>query len=380
MNSRERLLCVLEGGTPDMVPVSPFIQEEYLSYYFNKKNTDRLFDAVALRKELDFDLVTRQYVNEIPYFLQRSFINWEVENKVEVVNGNYIRTIKVKTPVKELRQVEGAPYNEKILSGIHFSTMEYLIKDQDDFEVFKKYCPRREKQDVDHILESGEIAKKEIGDLGISCPWAMGGVYNLASTYINVQDMMVDALSEEDYYEDYMNFFADLVVSDHEIFAESQFDCVGMQGNIANGGMMGPDYFEEYVLPYEKKAIDVLRQGEKPIIYHNCGKARVLYSAYKKLGITVWETISEEPQGDNVLAEAKEYFKNDLILFGNFDQVHFLKEASPKEVEKRAYDLMMTGKKGGHYIFACSDYLEIGTPLENVKALLRGARAASRYE
>lgn len=380
MNSRERLLCVLEGGTPDMVPVSPFIQEEYLSYYFNKKNTDRLFDAVALRKELDFDLVTRQYVNEIPYFLQRSFINWEVENKVEVVNGNYIRTIKVKTPVKELRQVEGAPYNEKILSGIHFSTMEYLIKDQDDFEVFKKYCPRREKQDVDHILESGEIAKKEIGDLGISCPWAMGGVYNLASTYINVQNMMVDALSEEDYYEDYMNFFADLVVSDHEIFAESQFDCVGMQGNIANGGMMGPDYFEEYVLPYEKKAIDVLRQGEKPIIYHNCGKARVLYPAYKKLGITVWETISEEPQGDNVLAEAKEYFKNDLILFGNFDQVHFLKEASPKEVEKRAYDLMMTGKKGGHYIFACSDYLEIGTPLENVKALLRGARAASRYE
>ena len=380
MNSRERLLCVLEGGTPDMVPVSPFIQEEYLSYYFNKKNTDRLFDAVALRKELDFDLVTRQYVNEIPYFLQRSFTNWEVENKVEVVNGNYIRTIKVKTPVKELLQVEGAPYNEKILNGIHFSTMEYLIKDQDDFEVFKKYCPRREKQDVEHILKSGEIAKKETGDLGISCPWAMGGVYNLASTYINVQDMMVDALSEEDYYEDYMNFFADLVVSDHEIFVESQFDCVGMQGNIANGGMMGPDYFEEYVLPYERKAVDVLHQGKKPVIYHNCGKARVLYPAYKKLGITVWETISEEPQGDNILAEAKEYFKDDLILFGNFDQVHFLKEASPKEVEKRAYDLMMTGKKGGHYIFACSDYLEIGTPLENVKALLRGARAASRYE
>ncbi len=128
MNSRERLLCVLEGGTPDMVPVSPFIQEEYLSYYFNKKNTDRLFDAVALRKELDFDLVTRQYVNEIPYSLQRSFTNWEVENKVEVVNGNYIRTIKVKTPVKELRQVEGAPYNEKIPEWDPFQY--YGISDQ----------------------------------------------------------------------------------------------------------------------------------------------------------------------------------------------------------------------------------------------------------
>ena len=380
MTSRERLLCVLEGGTPDMVPVSPFIQEEYLSYYYDKENTSRLYDAVALRRELDFDLVTRQYVNEIPYFLQRSFLNWEVDRKLEVVGGNYIRTITVKTPGRTLTQKEGAPYKEKMLSGIHFSTMEYLIKDSEDFEAFQKYCPRREKQDVEHILESGREAKKEIGDLGISCPWAMGGVYNLASTYINVQDMMVDALTDEDYYGDYMSFFADLVTSDHEIFADSEFDCVGMQGNIANGGMMGSDYFEEQVLPYERRAIDVLRAGKKPIIYHNCGKAKSLYPAYKKLGITVWETISESPQGDNTLAEAKAYFGEDLILFGNFDQVHFLKEATAEEVEQRAYELMMTGKQGGHYIFACSDYLEIGTPLENVKALLRGARAASRYE
>ena len=380
MTSRERLLCVLNGGIPDKVPVSPFIQEEYLSYYFNKKNTDRLFDAVALRKELDFDLVTRQYVNEIPYFLQRSFPNWEVERKLEIINGNYIRTMTVKTPVRTMKQVEGAPYNEKILNGIHFSTMEYLIKDSDDFEAFKKYCPKREKQDVDHILESGKIAKKEIGDLGVSCPWAMGGVYNLASTYINVQDMMVDALMEEDYYQDYMSFFSDLVASDHEIFVESEFDCVGMQGNIANGGMMGSDYFEEHVLPYERKTIDILRAGGKPIIYHNCGKATSLYPAYKKLGITVWETISEAPQGDNKLAGAKKYFGDEPILFRNFDQGHFRKEATPEEVEKKAYDLMMTGKPGGHYIFACSDYLEIGTPLENVKALLRGARAASSYE
>ena len=379
MTSRERLLCVLNGGIPDQVPVSPFIQEEYLSYYYDKKNTSRLYDAVALRRELDFDLVTRQYVNEIPYFLQRSFPNWEVERKLEVVNGNYIRTLTVTTPEKTFRQVEGAPYNPKMLNGIHFSTMEYLIKGPDDFEVFRKYFPGRQKQDADHILESGKEARKVIGDLGISCPWAMGGVYNLASTYMDVQEMMVEAITDEDYYDDYMSFFTDLVVSDHEIFVESEFDCVGIQGNIANGGMMGADYFETHVLPYEKKAIDVLNAAGKPSIYHNCGKARSLYPVYPKLGITVWETVSEAPQGDSNLKEAKEYFKDRLILFGNFDQVHFLKEATPEQIEQKAYDLMMTGKQGGHYIFACSDYLEIGTPLENVKALLRGARAASRY-
>ena len=57
-----------------------------------------------------------------------------------------------------------------------------------------------------------------------------------------------------------------------------------------------------------------------------------------------------------------------------------MKEAMPEDIEKRAYELMMCGKENGHYIFACSDYLETGTPLENVKALLRGARAASHYK
>ena len=152
-----------------------------------------------------------------------------------------------------------------------------------------------------------------------------------------------------------------------------------MQGNIANGGIMSLDHFEEFVLPYEQKAAAVLNDGGKPIIYHNCGKAKNLYPAYPKLGITVWETIAENPQGDNVLAEAKEFFGDKLVLFGNLDQIHFLKEATPEEVEKKAYEIMSIGKQGGSYMFACSDYLEPDTPLENVKAMLRGARAASKY-
>lgn len=379
MTSRERLLCVLNGGMPDAVPVSPFVQEEYLSYYFGKKNTSRLYDAAALCRELGFDLTARMYVNEIPYFLQRSFPNWEVENQTEVTGGNYIRTLTVKTPERTLKQVEGAQYNPLVLNGIHFATIEYLIKDSDDFEVFRKYCPRMEKQDADHIIESGREARKVIGDLGVACPWGMGGVYNLVSTYIDVQDMMVDALAEEEYYNEYMSFFSDLIISDYEVFVQSEFDGVGIQGNIANGDMMGADFFDAHVLPYEKRVIDVLRSGGKPTIYHNCGKAKFLYPCYPKLGITVWETVAEAPQGDSILKEAKEYFGDRLVLSGNFDQVHFLKEAAPEEVEKRAYEQMLTGKPGGHYIFACSDYLESGTPLENVKALIRGARAASAY-
>ena len=141
MTPRQRLLCVLAGGTPDRVPVSPFVQEEYLSWYFGKKDTDRLVDAVALAQELDFDLITRQYLTPAPYFMLDCAPGWDVRQETRVEGGNYYRTYTVDTPGGTLRQVEAAPYDEKILTGIHFSTVEYLIKDGEDFEVFQKYLP-----------------------------------------------------------------------------------------------------------------------------------------------------------------------------------------------------------------------------------------------
>jgi uroporphyrinogen-III decarboxylase len=379
MTSRERLLCVLNGEIPDEVPVSPFVQEEYLSWYFNKKDTDRLIDAVKLAEELEFDLITRQYLYASPYFMKISAPNWDVDVKNEIRQGNYYRITKINTPGGELKQIEAAPYNENILSGIHFSTIEYLISRVEDFELFKKYLPPMPDSEKELIIESGRFAKKTIGARGVNCPWSLGSVYNLASTYISVQEMMTDCLAEEEFYREYMDLFTALVTESYSIFADSEFDCVGIQGNIANGAMLGEKLFNQVVFPFEKKALKVLEEAGKPTIYHNCGKARSLYPCYKNLGISVWETVAPPPQGDNNFKDAKDFFGGDLILSGNLDQVHFLKSASPAEIEQKAASLMEIGKPGGHFIFAASDYLEHGTPLENVKAMIRGARGKAKY-
>ncbi|MDF2614643.1 MAG: hypothetical protein K0S71_2429 [Clostridia bacterium] len=379
MTPRERLLYVMNGGIPDRVPVSPFVQEEFLSYYFNKSNTDRLIDAVKCAEELDFDLITKQYIYAAPYFMMKSYPNWEIETSTEKKDGNIYKITKVKTPSRELRHVEGAPYIEQSITGIHFSTIEYLIKDENDFEAFRKYCPEMGKQVANEIIEAGKFATKYIGTRGINCPWAIGSVYNLVSTYMDVQQLMMDALVEEDYYKTYMNFFADIVAKNYEVFAQSDYDCVGIQGNIANGSMMGEDFFNEHVLPYERRTLDILNAVKKPSIYHNCGNAKSLYPCYKELGITAWETIAPPPQGDNNLAEVKEYFGSSLILCGGLDQINFLKEATPEEVENAAAAATEIGKPGGYYIFAASDYLEKNTPIENIKAMIRGSKAAGKY-
>lgn len=97
------------------------------------------------------------------------------------------------------------------------------------------------------------------------------------------------------------------------------------------------------------------------------------------MAFTVWETISEDPAGDNTLQDAKECFGETMCLLGNLDHIHFLKTASPQEVAEKTRAIMEIGKPGGHYIFSTSDFLEKGTPLENIKAMIDSAREAGRY-
>lgn len=379
MTSRERLLCVLSGGIPDQVPISPFITEFFLSYYYDSTHTDRVRDAVRLAEEFDLDIITRQHILPEPSFMLESRPNWDVSLRYFRDAHVYYRETTIKTPVRELHQLEATPWHPWNLYGAHYAPQEYLLKSPADFEALKKYCPELPKTVIDKIRDSVTEARKIVGNRGLTCPWTIGGAYNRASQYISMESLLTDVYENEDYYEEYMQFFTDLVIKNHEIFADSVCDGVGYQGNIANASIMSADFFREFVLPYEQQAVKVLSDAGKYTIYHNCGKAKNFYSCYRDMGITVWETVSTPPQGDNDLQDAKDFFGDSIVLSGNFDQVHFLKEATPMEIEEAARRQMEIGKVGGHYLFAASDYIEPGTPIENFRAFLRGGRAAATY-
>ncbi len=378
MTSRERLLGVLRNQPVDRVPIAPFIQQEFMTHYLHKSNTNRVTDALVCAKELGFDLITKEF-NSKPFFLKKSFPNWEVREESKVDGGNYYRITTIQTPKKLFRQVEGAPYKKDILSGIHFVTTEFMINSKEDFEIFREYMPVLPKEHFQEIHAAGTFVRNHVGEYGIHAPWCMGGVFNLVCTFINIQNMLMDALINQDYYHEYMSFFTDLLCADMACYAESDYDVVGMQGNMTNGSVMGADHFRNFVLPYEKRAIDSL-QGAKPVLYHNCGVAKALLPVYKELGIKIYETLSPEPMGDTVLQEAKQLFADtDMVLCGTFDQVNFLKTATEEEVYAKAQKIMNVGKVGGNYIFAASDYLEMGTPINNVKAMIAGALSAAAY-
>ena len=380
LTPRNRLQLVLSGQVPDRVPVSPFVQEEYLSYFYpNKTKLDRVFDALELAKELNFDLIAKPRTFEFPHFLQKSFTNWQLRQDQHVQNGKIYICKTIETPKKTLTQLQVGPDFGFASGGVHLSTQEYFLKTPEDIEIFIEFLPEIDLETITEMKNVTAEWRKAIGENGIVAPWGWCSVFNMASEYRNIELLMMDTFDIPELYSALMEQLSAQMAIYNAYLAQTNVECIGIQGNIANGALFSSDYFTKYIESYEKMVIDAIHSCGAFTIYHNCGMAKNLYPNYKRMGFTVWETVSESLAGDNTLQEAKNFFGQTMCLLGNLDQVSFLKTASVKEVVEKTRNIIDVGKPNGHYIFSTSDFIEKDTPLQNVKAMIDTARDMGSY-
>ena len=380
MTGRERILTVLNRSIPDRVPVSLFIQEDFLAYFFpDRKRISRVADAVECADLLGIDVITRGREFEVPHFFKKSHTNWQVDVKSTVDGSARYYFMEISTPEGVLKQTLATSVDDRIASGIHNTVTEHLLKDKKDIEIFFKYVPEIDGETIREFKEYSAYSKKVVGNRGITAPWGWSGVFNQVAELRNIQDVFIDVYDDEDFYRYYMNSFTALIKRYNELLTDTDYDCIGIQGNIANSSIIGKDFFDKYVLPYEKELVSAIKKVGKPTIYHNCGKAKVLQRSYVEMGIDIWETVAEPPLGDNDLESAKKEIGKDLILLGNLEQVNFLKNASIDDIEKEVMRIMAIGKPGGNYIFGTADYLEKNTPVENIKKVVEVAVREGRY-
>ena len=380
MTPRERLLITLRGGIADRVPVSPFVQEEYLSFYYPRKpRLDRVIDATELANELDFDLMAKHRALEPPHFFRRSHPNWELRRSESRGDGMIRRRLEIVTPSRTLTQEETGPDSGAATTGVRFHVTRTLVQDADDAEAFLKWLPPLDDEDRRQMRETADGWRRILGDRGVLAPWGFAGVFNFCADLCGMDVFYMAPYEDEPRYRALMSGVADAMAAYSAALGETAIDCIGIQGHMAGGATTGPDFFRQFVQPYEKRVIDAIHAAGKFSVYHNCGSAKILYGNYRELGMTVWETVSEAPRGDNRLADAKAVLGDRICLLGNLDQVDFLKRATPAEVDAATRAVVRVGKPGGLFIFAASDYLEKNTPRENVVAMIEAAKDEGRY-
>ncbi len=391
MTGKERFLSVFSGNMPDRVPVTLFIVEQghfITQIYpdvdpFNYKTMQ--LKIIEFQKEMGCDVFVRLVFGaNDPISIHYGGLktnaqneNWEVKTTKQQSGDTTVYHSEIKTP-------EGLLYQDFSAYRLRPGTFMYSctvppIKTRKDLDLAIKYEPKMDSAFPEQVTAWIKDIKNAVGEDGIVGTWSPHGPFNNASMLINQNDLYSLYLFDPEFYDKLMIFAMDRVIPYAKAIDQAGPDvhCVG--GN-APGGFLGADVYENYILPYEKKYINILQQNGIPAMYHNCGEIMSLINSYKKLGARIIEPFSPHPLGDAELSKAKKQVGNDYVILGGVDQVNVIQKGNIEQIKKITRETMENGKPGGNFIIQSADFLEYGTPVENVRAFVDTAIENAWYK
>jgi uroporphyrinogen decarboxylase len=367
MTDRERLLKVFHHQATDRVPVSPFIHINYIKEFYGSHDVDWVARTPEVYRHFGLDVIHRNcsvaycaYGPDGP--------NWRVDIR-ERCDGRDVGTeTEIRTPGGVLSVEEALRWVYEYDAEV--SAVQYPIVEEADLDLLIEYQPPAPPVDVSDIKR----AKEAVGDAGVVAPWIQGAFNLVAYYYRRLDDLLVDAILRPDFYHRLMCHCLGRYKEYVGQLIEAGVDVLSYGGNIANGKMVGADFFREHILPYEHDFITFIQAQGVPVLYHNCGYAADLMPVYPALGAAAYESLTPPPYGDTNLEEAVRTLGGTSALAGGIDQLDLLRTGTEEEIERAVRDVIGTVRDRCPFILGTTDYFNEATPPEKIHALAAAGR------
>ena len=181
-----------------------------------------------------------------------------------------------------------------------------------------------------------------------------------------INTLMMDFFDDEEFVRDLFAFTTDMAVSFAKAQIDAGADLIGVGDAAAS--LIGPDLYEEFVLPEEKRLCAAIHQAGAAARLHICGNITNSLEHVKQAGFDIIDL----DYMVNV-ATARKILGEESILLGNIDPVSVVRNQTPEEVE--AALTLCRAAAGERYIVGAGCEIPRDTPHENVRALSRFAES-----
>jgi MtaA/CmuA family methyltransferase len=246
------------------------------------------------------------------------------------------------------------------------SVNEPLIRSLDD--VRQLDLPEvRDAGRVPLVDEAISIVRKRRPDLPVIV--TIHAPFTLSAQVRGEEKAMMDLASQPEQYRNLVDFLARWSSFAAAHFVEAGADAVMMVDGEAEDSILGPDLYESFAHPGQKKVAEAISAGGAPSILHICGDIRQTTDHMVRSGvdaISIGQSTS--------IVRAKETARGRCRIIGNIDPSTVLLNGTPEQVEAEVRRCVDEGAD----IAAPGCGLSPKTPLNNIQAMTDAVRKYGR--
>jgi len=362
MTSKERLICALEGGKPDRLPVSVHQwQRHHLHKYLGGISERAAFEKFGLDAQV-------QYYPPIGHFLPRGADPSKWEHRIQLDSSdpnNIIAHAEVRTP-------EGTLTFKTVSDRKTIWASEYMVKNDEDIELIRKYMPvpefkpKRVNNLYDRVGEAGIVRGLIWGE--------QGGCWQHACCLMDVSELILRCFDKPDWVHEFLNILLEKKLRFIESMKGAKFDLVETGGGASSSTIISPAIHEQFCLPYDKKLHDALHDLGFRVTYHTCGGTKGIEEMIVANGADASETLAPPSIGGNQEPwEFKEKVGDRIAMIGGVDQSSLLTEGTEKQIRDKVFELFEKVGNDGGYVCSMADHF-FEAPPENIKIFADAAR------
>lgn len=189
---------------------------------------------------------------------------------------------------------------------------------------------------------------------------------------LGIENSMMALIMEPDHARQLLDTFTTM----SEVWARAQVrrgcDAIKLSSPYAGAGFISRQMYEEWVLPYERRIAEAVRDEGAPMYTHTCGAIGDRLDLMMATGTAGIETLDPPPLGTVELSDAKRLLRDKLFIKGNVDPVNVMR-LPPEEARPHIERTLQIGSQGGQYILSTACSVPPKAPPETVALLAQCA-------
>lgn len=180
-----------------------------------------------------------------------------------------------------------------------------------------------------------------------------------------INTLMLDFYDNPAFVRDLFDFVVEMELRFAEAQVAAGAESIGIGDAAAS--LVGPRFYNELIWPYEKRMVDGVHALGARVRLHICGNTTHILEGMGRLGCEIVDLDFLAP-----LAAGREKMGPNQVLLGNIDPVRVLRDTTPDAVYEAVSECHR--QAGSRYIVGPGCEVPRDTPLANLRALVEYAR------